>query len=294
MPQTFHKWCKMNDTAEPRSRTPLLQWWSSPLAIGVVGVLLVLVAILLTIQIGHEFPATSFPKEFHNHINKPILAIEVASTAEQAEEVLGTPCPCVATGACKGSSQENCSAPQTPQQAAAAISAIRVNTYSDFFFILLYALFLSGFAMLFALRADRRPTPLGVAVACVALLAALCDVMENVGIFRELNAALLTDSLARFTGTFSRCKWSLLALALVLTAVILLRSASPVFSPLLRKLVATGYLFAGVLIVLGVLLLNDEPAHMPQGIQIGTGVWGVVVLVNVTALLRWKPARQQR
>lgn len=282
----------MDHTPVLRSHTPLLQWWSNPRAVGVVGLLLVVVAILLTIQIGFQYPA-SFPKEFHNHINKPILAIEVANTAEQAEEVLRTSCPGVATDVCRTSSQKNSSVPPTSEQVAAAISAIRVNTCCDFFFILLYTLFLWGFAMLFAVRTHDLRMPLGIAVACVAFLTALCDVMENVGIFRELNATQLTDSLAHFTSAFSRCKWSLLAVALVLTAVILLRSGSPVFSPLLRNLVATGYLLAGVLMLLGVLLLNDQPAQMAsqgfwrlQGIQMGTVLWGAVVLVNVTALIR--------
>lgn len=242
-----------------RSRTRLL-----------TGFLATMMAVLgLVMSIGlRNYPSDH---DFHHGINSPILAVELASNSGELASVLNPPPP---------------PHKETPQVQAQAREVVRNNTYEDCVFILLYTSFLWFFGMLFAFRSDGFPIGLRI-FGIVIVATGLCDYAENLGIFRATSAAQLSDSLALNICWPSRCKWSLLGIALLLTANILLRSRNLMYSLATRRLLALACILSGALVIVG--LWN------PPLVELGVNLFGSVVLINLVALLgpyisEWIPA----
>jgi hypothetical protein len=234
------------------------------------GFLATLMAMLgLVMSIGlRNYPSDH---DFHHGINSPILAVELASNSSELASVLNPPPP---------------PDKEPAQVQAQAREVVRTNTYEDCVFILLYTSFLWFFGMLFAFRSDGFP--IGLRIFTIVIVATgLCDYAENLGIFRAISAAQLSDSLALNICWASRCKWSLLGIALLLTANILLRSRNLMYSLPTRRLLALACILSGTLVIVG--LWN------PPLVELGTNLFGSVVLINLVALLgpyisEWIPA----
>ena len=86
----------------------------------------------------------------------------------------------------------------------AAVRMLRLNTWADFLFIACYG------SMLFFLGRSLRGW-LGLAITVLAPLAALADVVENIGILRA-TVEPASDALAAMIRTPSLVKWTLLGL----------------------------------------------------------------------------------
>jgi hypothetical protein len=214
----------------------------------------------------------TFEHKFHHDIDSPVLAVELASNAEELGAVLDPPSP---------------DEKQTKVQTRAVLYT---NTCEDCFFILLYTSFLWCFRALFAVRVDGSRMGLRPVLAGVVIATALADYAENFGIFKALDAAQLSDSLAPRTCWPSRCKWTLFGTAL-LAAIILLRSGSPIYSLATRRLLAIGYAITGGLMIAGVWY----PALIGPGVK----AFGLIVLINLAALLgpyasEWTPRHVAR
>src|SRR5712691_4522967 len=104
------------------------------LTTGLIAVAMAGYALLIAYQVTQRYP---FPHNFHDDIDSPVLAIELAPDTEALEVVLGTDKPA--------------NVDRTTNPGIAAVACLRANTFEDFFFIFLYTLFLWQFASLFAI-----------------------------------------------------------------------------------------------------------------------------------------------
>jgi hypothetical protein len=158
-------------------------------------------ALLIGLQLAHRYP---FEHNFHDDIDSPVLAIELATNAKALEAVLGTENPADVN-------------PRT--NPSIAVACLRTNTFKDFWFIPLYTLFLWQFAALFAIRADGSRMAHRRTIAGLAVLIAVLDCTENIGILRALGASRLSDFTAQAICWPSRGKWSLLRVSAVANRV---------------------------------------------------------------------------
>jgi hypothetical protein len=232
------------------------------LATGVFALLLSLLGLWMLLDL-QRYPCEH---AFHHGIDSPVLAVELASNANELKTAISPACPVEAQ--------------------KLAISVLRRNTVGDCFFIPLYALFVWSFGSLFSLRADGSRMSLSRVLAAILILTALADYVEDIGIFRSL-ALGPADAIAQFTCWPSRGKWILLGAALVLTAVILVRSENPIYSLATRRLFSIAYIVSGALLIAGVWL--------PVLIGLAMGLFSLIVLFQVFALLGpyvagWIPA----
>jgi hypothetical protein len=230
---------------------------------GVLAALMAALGAVMSVGLGNY----TFDHAFHHDIDSPILAVELASTSSELGTVLDPP-----------------ATDEKAKEQARAV--LRTNTYEDCALILLYTSFLWSFRTLFAVRGEGSGTHLRV-FAFVIIATGVSDYMENLGIFGALGARQLTDSLAQHICWPSRCKWSLLGITLLLTAVALFRSGNPIYSLATRRLLAIGYTMAAALVITGL--------WYPVLIGLGMKVFGLIVLINAVALLgpyvsEWIPA----
>jgi hypothetical protein len=216
-------------------------------------------AIIVSSQLKNHYP---FLHNFHGKIDSPVLAVELSRNAKELEGVLGAASPANA-------------APKSSP--AIAVACLRTNTYEDFVFIPLYTLFLWKFAVLFAIGADGSRMVHRKTIGGLAILIAVFDCAENIGILHALGAYPLTDSMAHTICWPSRCKWGLFAVALLLTAWILARSESPLYSLPTRRLLALAYGTAGFLMLVGL--------AMPHVIELASAMFALLVAVNIVGLL---------
>jgi hypothetical protein len=238
------------------------------LIVGLLALAMALFGTLTAKQLNHHYP---FEHDFHDKIDSPVLAVELAINAEQLKTVLHTETPATAD-------------PKT--EAGAAVASLRTNTYEDFVFILLYTSYLWQFASLFASGQDGALVVPRRAVAGFATLTALCDIAENFGILRALKASNLSGFPAQDICFPSRCKWGLFALALLLTAWILARSTSLIYSLPTKRLLALAYAIAGALLLIGLL--------RPHVIEVAVDMLAFLTGINLVGLLgpyveRWLP-----
>lgn len=258
---------------------------------GLLALAMSVTAIVFAMQLARHY---FLPQDFQNGaIYRPVLAIELPASMGDIEKVLGIDDnnPSKVGNECNDALRKaNIAMPKNADEfddalpdvqkfckSAQAISALRSNTWEDFLFIALYVLFLWRFAKLFVICADGTQMLLGKLVALLALGAGLADCVENVGILRALGTDHLTDAMAEATRWPSVCKWVLIGTALLVTSAILLRSGSQLYSLATRRLLAIGYLVSGGLVVVGPL--------RPHFIESGTGLFSLLVVVNLAALL---------
>jgi hypothetical protein len=229
------------------------------LAVGFLALAMAITAVLIGRQLKAQYP---FAHNFHDKIDSPVLAIELSACAKDQQAILGTDHPAQVD-------------PNTPS--GKAIECLRSNTYEDFFFIPLYTIFLWGFASRFTTEPHGRRVAHSRTIAVIAILTAIFDCAENFGILRTLKASSLSDAGARATYLPSMCKWFFFGMVLLLTAWILARSSSEVYSLPTRRLLVLAYGSAGVLLLIGL--------AMPHVIETATNMFGLLVAVNIVGLL---------
>ena len=126
----------------------------------------------------------------------PVFAAELVMNAAEIVQVYGTNAQ---RGACIAT-QPGAAEPWD----CASMRVLRLNTWADFLFIACYG------SMLFFLGRSLHGW-VGLAIAMLAPLAALADVVENIGILRA-TAEPASDALAAMIRTPSLVKWALLGL----------------------------------------------------------------------------------
>ena len=239
------------------------------LATGILALLLSLLGLWMS------FDLQGYPCEhaFHHGIDSPVLAVELASNADEVKTVISPACV----------NRPDLSPAVAQEQAR---SVLFRHTVADCFFIPLYTLFIWSFGSLFAIRADGSRMSLRHLLAGIMIVTAVADYIENISIFRSLGVGP-SDAIAQLTCWPSRSKWILLGVALLLTAVILLRSENPMYSLATRRLFAIAYFVSGALLIAGVWL--------PVLIGLAMTLFALIVLLQIFALVgpyaaSWIPA----
>jgi hypothetical protein len=232
---------------------------SGRVAAALLAVAMTVVALLSASQLRSHYP---FEHNFHAKIASPVLALELSTNIDDLEEVLHTESPAQASP--KGI-------------IGTAVASLRTNTYEDFFFIPLYTSFLWAFAVLFATGPGHGHVNHRRAMAGIVILVAVFDCAENFGILHALDASTISDATALAICWPSRFKWGLFAVALLLTAWILVRSSSPMYSLPTRRLLALAYSAAGILMLIGL--------KKPHVIEIATSLFALLTIINMAALL---------
>jgi hypothetical protein len=228
-------------------------------------------------QVEKSYP---YVHDFHDGIDNPVLAIELARSASDLHGILTPQNPRYVQASKDLSSSD---------AKSRASASLQTNTYEDFAFILSYSLFLWRFGAFFA----ASGAPVRKFLALVVLLTVFFDVMENLGILRVLGTSDVGErwnQLALFISVPSRIKWSLLGLALLITARILLKSTTDIYSIATRRLLAIGYVVAAGLLWMGVI------PYFSDLIKLGVTVFSLVVVIDLVALLGpyiagWFPGR---
>lgn len=222
---------------------------------------------------------TKYPCEhaFYRGIDSPILAVELASTKEELATAIEPACDDQLIAL----KSDEAKAQKRQELQPKARLAIHHNTVLDCFFIPLYTSFVLCFGFLFAVKSDdskQGTSKMGTryVLALTMLATAAADYLENLGIFRALDLRL-SDEVARHICWPSHVKWTLLGLGLILTAIILLRSGSLMYSLAAKRLFAIAYLAIGILLIFGV--------HVPVLIGLAMSLFSLLVLLQIIALL---------
>jgi hypothetical protein len=160
-----------------------------------------------------------FPHIFPHDIGRPVLALELSSDGPEIDAVLHR---------------------SEKDKTARAVETMRVVNVLDLVFIPIYSFFLWSVARVF----KPHTRLLNLLIAGVVLF----DYAED----WQINEALHGASPAIYLP--SLVKWGLLGLALLATAIILLRSVSPFYSDPTKKLLAIAYAASGSLMILSVVL----------------------------------------
>lgn len=188
-----------------------------------------------------------FPLIFPYDVSQPVLALELSHGANDIDAVLH-----------RGE----------PDKAPVAKRVMWLGNVLDLVFIPIYAFFLWSAACLFG--------GAGRGLTLLILGTALFDYLEDWQIFRALDGVNPPIYLA------SLVKWGLLGLTLLLTAVLLFRSASPVYSLPTKRLLGLAYLASGGLMIAAV-SLGQWIGY--SYIELGLRVFSFVAVVHLIGLL---------
>ena len=209
----------------------------------------------------------SHPGDLPRHFQSPIVAAELVRNAAEIEQVYGT---AAQAGRC-GARQDDAAPPWD----CAFSATMRWNTGVDF-------LAIASYALTFFLLGRLLPNRLGWLVMILAPIAALGDIVENIGILRATSETA-TDALALAIRGPALVKWSALSL-IWLSYVVLFwgrfRSSGASLSWRVAEF-ATGLLYgaAGALCLVG--LLGNESLLEPGVLAVG-----MAILLQVSVLWR--------
>ena len=134
----------------------------------------------------------ALPRHFHS----PVLAAELVRNAREIEQVYGT---AAQSGRCAMAQPE-----AAKLRDCDFVAMLRWNTWADFLYIPSYAAMFFLLGRLFSGRS-------GAVVMVLALIAALADITENIGMFRAMSEPA-TDALATAIRVPSLVKWTALGL----------------------------------------------------------------------------------
>jgi hypothetical protein len=213
--------------------TPQLQRWA--------GYLAVLNLAMIAILMGR--PSFSNGSRSVRGISNPVLAMEVARNVAEVDAILS-------------------------DSPSADREAMRIKQYADFGFI-------SGYAGLFVVTGTLlipRGRAIAILAAVLGVVAAIFDVIENLGTLRVVNTDLAHTTQAMIDAVRypSLIKWALASLALGLLAILFLRlkRAGP-------RVVGALYLIAALLGLYG---LYDNAILQWTGIPMLAGFIGLAIL----------------
>jgi len=202
--------------------------------------------------------AYPFPHEFHHDVDSPGIALEESHKASDIEAVLHRDDQRVKA-----------------EEKQKAKDSLRQNNRLDLVFIPIYAFFLWSLGRVF-----RERTPL---LTLLILGTAFFDYWEDWRIFRALdgeNPAIDIPSLI---------KWALLALVLLGTGVILMRSVSTVYSLATKRLMGIGYVIAGLLLLIALGGGDELFGYGYSLIEVGALLYAQLTVIQMVGLLSWKP-----
>jgi hypothetical protein len=205
----------------------------------VIGGTFALFAIVWGIFMSKQSPY-NFPHQFHHTIDSPILAMELARDSADVSAV-------------------------TQRDNPAAKHSIKVNTILDCVFIPLYVGYLLFFALAYAPR-SRLLAPLMVGVG-------VFDYLENTGMFISLAGGAPRQYYP------SAIKWTLLGLAVILIARLMVKADSGPYSMPTRRLLALVFGAAG-----GLMLLGISASHY-SWLALGSEIFAATFVVNAIGLL---------
>jgi len=134
---------------------------------------------------------------------------------------------------------------------------LRCDTHLDNFFIPTYDAFLLSAIWLIGSGATGRIRKLFPAAILIAVLAALCDSLENYNIFIALSAPQITDALSAAIRHPSQLKWFFLFTSYLLIALFLLTRAERIFSKTTTFVLAMILATAGVVGYIGLLFCRN-------------------------------------
>jgi hypothetical protein len=213
--------------------SPQLQRWA--------GYLAVLNLAMIAILLGR--PSFSNGSRPLRGITSPVLAMEVARNVTEVDAILS-------------------------DSPSADREAMRIKQYADFGFICAYA----GLYLVMSLLLMPQGRAIAIFAAALGVLAAIFDVIENLGILRVVNTDLAHTTQAMIDAVRypSLIKWALASLALGLLAILFLRlkCAGP-------RIVGALYLIAALLGLYG---LYDNAVLQWTGIPTLAGFIGLAVL----------------
>jgi hypothetical protein len=125
------------------------------------------------------------------------------------------------------------------------VRKLRQNTIADFFFI-------ASYGTMFFLLGRRLGGGYGLAVSAASILAAMADVVENIGILRTTCGAP-SDALALWTRIPSLNKWAVLGVIWILVSRLFVNFHLETFWDPVRLLTGLLYLGGGLLCLYGLL-----------------------------------------
>ena len=184
---------------------------------------------------------------FHHNIDSPVVAIELASTPKEAQDVLRN---------------------------ASEISAIHLNTALDLIFIPLYA----GYLLIAALFFGAKTRKAKVAVLLLVAAVAAADYAEDYYMFQNLHASTPHQFIP------SLVKWIAFAIMLAIVGLAMLQPRPPLRPALVQRILAIAHLVAAASILLG-LLFGRWIALGYRPVEAGGGLFGVVLALNAIWLL---------
>lgn len=229
---------------------------------GLTAALTILMAlIMLAGMVG--YPAR---EKFHDNIQSPVLALELARNKDDLQQVFQTADPKDAPGEVNGADALN---------AYRAVSALKGDTIEDCGFIPLYSSFLFAIIVLFSSDSVKKRLRIGPGLLIVAVAA--LDYAENLGIFRAIAAPAVTDHLAHAIRYPSLAKWALLGVALVVLGGLMMISKVDVFPKGMRKLLGAAFILTGVMLAGG--------TACPVWIGYANQVFALLVIVSAIGLL---------
>jgi len=212
---------------------PQLERWA--------GYLAVLNLAMIAILLGR--PSFSNGSRPVRGITSPVLAMEVARNVQEVDAILSD-------------------APSADRE------AMRIKQYADFGFIAAYA----GLFVVTGILLIPQGRATAISAAALGVLAAIFDVIENLGILRVVSTDLehTTQAMIDQVRYPSLIKWALVSLALGLLAMLFLRlkRAGP-------RIVGALYLIAALLGLYG---LYDNAVLQWTGIPTLAGFIGLAIL----------------
>ena len=218
--------------------------------LGTAALLTVLWSVLMLATLT-TFVPYPYEHHFHQDVNSPILAIELAYANSahhpDVDQVL------------KG-------LPQGQGSYARAVRAVGANTILDLVFIVIYVWY-----FLVLTRSTSGNSRFLKAVATMAILAGLFDYVEDGFIFAVLSGVYMPVVIP------SLIKWSLFAVTLLGIGILLARSSGAVYSLASDRLLGVGHLMAGALILVGVI---TGWHYGYSAIEAGSAIFAITVLWN--------------
>jgi glucan phosphoethanolaminetransferase (alkaline phosphatase superfamily) len=192
---------------------------------GFLALALVIYSIVMTLAVW------GFPKRGPRYqIVQPVLTLELSRDADELSNLLDVD---------------------------DARGKLRYDTHLDNFFIPTYDAFLLSAIWLIGSGTSGRIRKLFPAAILIAVLAALCDGLENYNIFIALSAPQITDALSAAIRHPSQLKWFFLFTGYLLTALFLLTRTGRIFSQTTTFILAMMLATAGVVGYIGLLFCRN-------------------------------------
>jgi hypothetical protein len=176
-------------------------------------------------------------------ITNPVLAMEVARSVDEVDAILGD-------------------APSPDRE------AMRLKQFADFGFICAYA----ALFVLMSLFLIPQGRALAISVGALGLIAAVLDVIENLGILRVVNTDLThtTQTMIDAVRYPSLAKWALVSLAMGMLAILLWKTRQTGL-----RIIAV---FDGLAAALGLYGLYDNASLGWSGLPMLGGLLGLAIL----------------